>query len=115
MSTTQDIVLISSDLMFASRLELAVRASGFRVTRVSGDWTPTPVAGVFVDLNADVEDRIEAIRLLRRSVPALPIIGFCNHEEKERRKEAMAAGATQVVTNGGLQGVALRLVGAAVS
>jgi len=115
MTTVRDIVLISADLMFASRLEVVVRAGGAGVRTRSSAWEPERVDAVFVDLNDDVAPRTALIARLRALDPVMPIIAFCGHEEKERRSQAMAAGATQVVTNGGLQGVALRLIGAPVS
>jgi DNA-binding NarL/FixJ family response regulator len=105
-----DVVLVSADLLLGSRLRAALRGTA-AVTMVP-TGTEVPVVGtVFVDLNADVDDRLRVIaRLHDRG--GVRVIGFCQHDQRKLRIRAMAEGADQVVTNGALQEAALRLVGA---
>jgi DNA-binding NarL/FixJ family response regulator len=108
--TTPEVVMVSGDLLFASRLRAAL-AGVAEVGATRGE--ELPAAGtVFVDLNEDVDARLELIRALRARQASCRIIGFCQHEERDVRVRAMAAGADQVVTNGALQAAALRLLGA---
>jgi DNA-binding NarL/FixJ family response regulator len=65
---------------------------------------------LFVDLNHDAEDRLEAISRLRSRNPSATIVGFCNHEEKELIRRAVAAGANHAVANRSLPEAALRLL-----
>jgi DNA-binding NarL/FixJ family response regulator len=105
---TPDVALVSSDLLFASRLRTALAPVTQLVLAVEGD---VPEAGtVFVDLNDQVDARIDLIRALRAR-GGTRIIGFCQHDERAVRVRAMEHGADQVVTNGALQQAALRLIG----
>ena len=104
------VALVSHDLMFASQLQAAMRRAGGSVALVVGDAVPT-ADSVFVDLNTDVEHRLELIAALRAGRPELEIVGFCHHADRERRRRALALGATRIVNNGALQAVALRLAG----
>lgn len=102
-----NVALVSSDLLFASRLRAAL-AGIAQVALVAGDDVPT-ASTVFVDLNDRVEDRLTVIRTLRASGGA-QIIGFCQHDERSVRVRAMEQGADQVVTNGALQQAAIRMI-----
>ena len=103
------VALVSADLLFASRLRAAL-AGTVEVRLAGADEVPDEET-VFVDLNADVDARLQLIARLRER--AARVIGFCNHEERDVRVRAMACGADQVVTNGALQQAALRLLGVA--
>lgn len=105
---TSGVALVSSDLLLASRLRAALSGTA-QVTLVSGGALPE-MGTVFVDLNGDVDARIEMIRALRAR-GQVRIVGFCQHDERGVRIRAMAEGADQVVTNGALQQAALRLMG----
>jgi DNA-binding NarL/FixJ family response regulator len=102
--------LVSDDLMFASQLQAAMRRAEGSLALVVGDAVPE-VGTVFVDLNTDRERRISLIEALRGERPAVEIVGFCHHGERELRRRALDAGATRIVNNGALQVVALRLAG----
>ena len=102
--------LVSDDLMFASQLQAAMRRARGSLALVVGDAVPDADT-VFVDLNRDHERRLSLIATLRQERPAIEIIGFCHHGERELRRRALAAGATRIVNNGALQVVALRLAG----
>ncbi|MFN2568943.1 MAG: hypothetical protein ABR564_05005 [Candidatus Dormibacteria bacterium] len=104
------IALVSDDLMFDSRLRAALGPGGVALTTDGGDEVGDTEM-VFVDLNRDQQRRLEVITGLRRSRPTATIIGFCHHGERQLRIEAMARGASQVVTNGSVPAVALRLLG----
>ena len=102
--------LVSDDLMFASQLQVAMRRARGSLALVVGDAVPEADT-VFVDLNTDHERRISLIASLREQRPAVEIVGFCHHAERDLRRRALAAGATRIVNNGALQVVALRLAG----
>ena len=106
---TSHVALVSRDLMFASRLRAALAGSA-EVDIVASGEVPE-AATVFVDLNDDVEARLELISRLRARGD-VRLIGFCQHDERGVRVRAMERGADQVVTNGALQQAAVRLVGA---
>ena len=106
---TPDVVLVSGDLIFASRLR-AVLGPSTQLALATGGEIPD-AATVFVDLNEAVEARIELIGAMRARANTR-IIGFCQHDDREVRVRAMEKGADQVVTNGALQQAALRLIGA---
>jgi DNA-binding response OmpR family regulator len=107
---TSHVALVSGDLMFASRLRAALSGTAEVDVVARGDM---PEAGtVFVDLNDDVEARLEIIATLRARGD-VRLIGFCQHDERDLRVRAMERGADQVITNGALQQAAVRLVGAA--
>lgn len=102
--------LLSDDVMFASQLQAAMRRAHGTLALVVGDALPQ-VDTVFVDLNSQIDSRLQKIAELRGERPGLAIVGFCHHAERELRRRALAAGATRVVNNGALQVVALRLAG----
>jgi len=104
------VALVSDDLMFDSRLRAALGPGGINLSSSSGDALPDAEL-VFVDLNRHPEQRLEIIDGLRRARPDAVIVGFCHHGDKQLRTDAMARGASQVVTNGSVPAVALRLAG----
>jgi len=110
MASGRSVALVSDDLMFASQLQAAMQRAGGSFALVVGDRMPVADA-IFVDLNSDLERRLELIAALRHARPAAEIVGFCHHAERELRRRALAAGATRVINNGALQVVALRLAG----
>lgn len=110
MPSGRSVALVSDDLMFASQLQAAMRRAGGSFALVVGDAVPRSTT-VFVDLNNDVDRRIELIHTLREERPLAEIVGFCHHGARELRRRALAAGATRIVNNGALQAVALRLAG----
>jgi DNA-binding NarL/FixJ family response regulator len=104
------VALVTGDLMFASRLRAALAGSA-EVDVVASGEVPE-AATVFIDLNDDVDARLELISRLRARGD-VRLIGFCQHDERGVRVRAMVRGADQVVTNGALQQAAVRLVGVA--
>ena len=110
MASGRSVALISDDLMFASQLQAAMRRAGGSFALVVGDRVPI-VDTIFVDLNSDLERRLEVIATLRQARPPAELVGFCHHAERALRRRALAAGATRVINNGALQMVALRLAG----
>jgi len=110
MPSGRSVALVSDDLMFASQLQAAMRRAGGSFALVVGEAVPH-ASTVFVDLNNDVDRRIDLITALREERPLGEIVGFCHHGARELRRRALAAGATRIVNNGALQAVALRLAG----
>jgi DNA-binding NarL/FixJ family response regulator len=98
---------VGPDLLLGSRLDAPVRAAGGELVR-GGPDAVDGIDTVFVDLNAP--EGLEAIAELRRR-GAATLVGFCRHTDAEMRRQAMAAGADQVITNGALEAAALRIVG----
>ncbi|MEO8899769.1 MAG: hypothetical protein ABI352_00105 [Candidatus Dormibacter sp.] len=105
---TSHVALVTRDLMFASRLRAALAGSADVEVVASGEVPDA--ATVFVDLNDDVDGRLELIAVLRARGD-VRLIGFCQHDERGVRVRAMERGADQVVTNGALQQAAMRLLG----
>jgi DNA-binding NarL/FixJ family response regulator len=107
------VALLSSDLMFQSRLEAALAGEPLAVA-ATGDPAMLPATGmVFVDLNTQVEARIAWIEATRATDPGVTIVGFCHHEDDQLRRRAMEAGASHVVANRHLPKAARRIVHAA--
>ena len=88
------VALLCPDLLFGSKVEGALRAAGHEVVPV----TEPPVAAdaelLVVDLTADAEERIEAVRAAADRPPAL---AFYSHVEQDVRQAADAAGFDKVV------------------
>lgn len=104
------VVVVGDDLLMASRLLSALRARGIAVLQLRGE--PLPAADVtVVDLNARHDVQMQLISSLRARDPAQTIIGFCSHTDRQRRRQAMACGASQVVTNDSLVPAVLRALG----
>jgi hypothetical protein len=81
------IALLCPDLLFGSKLQGALRAAGHEV--VAPD---VPADLLVVDLTADVEERLGAVRAAR-----VPTLGFYSHVEQDVRRAAEEAGITRVV------------------
>ena len=111
MDSPQRVALLGTDLLLASRLRSALSGGGVCLIEATRDDLLPPVPLLFVDLNHDAEDRLEAISRLRGRNPSATIAGFCNHEEKGLIRRAVAAGSDQVVANRSLPEAALRLLG----
>ena len=105
--------LVGTDLMLRSRVVAALGT--IPLQRVSGvaDVPTGQVdegACVLVDLNTSPEQGIATISNLRAAHPTVELIGFCSHQDRELRQQAMAAGANRVITNGTLQAEVRRWV-----
>jgi DNA-binding NarL/FixJ family response regulator len=111
MDSPRRVALLGTDLLLASRLRSALSGGGVCLIEATRDDLLPPVPLLFVDLNHDAEDRLEAISRLRGRNPSATIVGFCNHEEKGLIRRAVAAGANHAVANGSLPEAALRLLG----
>jgi hypothetical protein len=81
------IALLCPDLLFGSKVEGALRAAGHEV--VAPD---APADLLVVDLTADVDERLGAVREAR-----IPTLGFYSHVEQDVRRAAEEAGADRVV------------------
>lgn len=107
------IMLVGSDLLRLSQLETAVRHAGGTFAVAADDGELTGLSGasaVLVDLNSNAASRCDLVRRIHETHPDIPIIGFCSHGDGEVRRQAMAAGASQVVTNGAIHDVAIQQV-----
>jgi DNA-binding NarL/FixJ family response regulator len=103
--------LLGTDLMLSSRLRTALASGGAGLVEEARDDLLPPVPLVFVDLNQDADARIDAIARLRGRDGSATIVGFCNHDDRDLIRRAMAAGATQVIANRHLAEAAVRLLG----
>jgi hypothetical protein len=81
------VALLCPDLLFGSKVQGALRAAGHDV--VAPD---APADLLVVDLTADVENRLGAVREAR-----VPTLGFYSHVEQDVRRAAEEAGITRVV------------------
>jgi amidohydrolase len=104
-----EVALLGSDLLMASRLQAALAPLGVSLTTAAREEGLPDAPRIFVDLNQDVAERIAAIARIRRRQLRSQVIGFCDHDEKEVRRQAIAAGATEVVANRHLARAAVRL------
>ena len=91
------VALLSSDLLFGSKVEGGLRAAGHSVTRYSSeDEARAAVAGadlLVVDLTADAVDGLGLVRELR----GVRTLGFYSHVDQETRRRAEEAGFDLVV------------------
>ncbi len=104
-----EVALLGSDLLMASRLRAALAPLGVSVSATADEDRLPAASRIFVDLNQDASERIEAIGRILARHPRSRVIGFCDHDEKEVRRQAIAAGATEVVANRHLARAAVRL------
>lgn len=81
------IALLCPDLLFGSKVQGALRAAGHEV--VAPD---APADLLVVDLTADVQERLRAVREAR-----VPTLGFYSHVEQDVRRAAEEAGIDKVV------------------
>jgi hypothetical protein len=81
------IALLCPDLLFGSKVQGALRAAGHDV--VAPD---APADVLVVDLTADVEERLVAVRAAN-----VPTLGFYSHVEQDVRRSAEEAGIDRVV------------------
>jgi hypothetical protein len=79
--------LLCPDLLFGSKVQGALRAAGHDV--VAPD---APADVLVVDLTADVEERLGAVRAAN-----VPTLGFYSHVEQDVRRSAEEAGIDRVV------------------
>jgi DNA-binding NarL/FixJ family response regulator len=105
----REVALLGSDLLMASRLQAALAPLGIAVATAAREEHLPGAQRVFVDLNQDAAERIGAISRIRARHPLSLVIAFCDHDEKEVRRQAMVAGATEVVANRHLASAAVRL------
>jgi hypothetical protein len=87
------VALLCPDLLFGSKVEGALRAAGHEVVRVDGPGAARDAELLVVDLTADAEERIEALR----GAAGPPTLAFYSHVEQDVRRRAEEAGADRVV------------------
>jgi ActR/RegA family two-component response regulator len=101
------ILALVDDLLFASRIEGTLGASGYAVrtapitaeaATIAREWEPDGIVVGFGG-NADWEGMIRAIRA-ENALAERPLLAFGPHVDTVGRAAATAAGATRVVTNG---------------
>src|SRR5438876_8959533 len=97
------VVALVDDLMFLSRIREAARGSGVEVQGVRSAAELLEAAGppadlIVIDLDGGRLDGLSALRALREAprLAAVPVVGFLNHEEAERARQAREAGCTRV-------------------
>lgn len=101
------VVALVEDLFFASGIERALRAAGWRVAVISraADFEAAVISDrptlALVDLGARGRDWVDAVRHIRQSpdLGELPIIGFGPHRDIALRDLALGAGCSEVVAN----------------
>lgn len=103
---TSVILLVSDDLMMGSRVKEGVKVAGYGFASVSSDAAartaleaePRPVA-VLVALTVRRLDPYALIRTLKADHPAIPVLAFAGHVEREKHALAREAGADLVTAN----------------
>ncbi len=102
------ILALVDDLMFASRIEGTLRASGYdiRVAPIASataiiarEWEPD---GIVINFGAPFQEWEGTIRAIRAepSLAVTPLLAFGPHVDTAGHAAATAAGASRVVTNG---------------
>ena len=101
------ILLLSSDLMFQSRISSAARAAGMEcivdrsVTKlIERVAEPDTVSRVLVDLTLQSLDLTLEIPLIHQAFPNCKIVAYGPHVDVERLTLAEESGADVVVTRG---------------
>jgi DNA-binding NarL/FixJ family response regulator len=79
--------VVADDLIWASRLDAAVKRAGAQPVRDGGD-------AVIVDLNGRAYDGIAAVAAAARS--GTTVIAVAQHDDNATRRRALAAGARRV-------------------
>ena len=87
------VALLCPDLLFGSKVEGALAAAGHEVVHVDSPQGAGDADVLVVDLTADVDERIAALR----AEPAPPTLAFYSHVEQDVRRQAEEAGVTRVV------------------
>jgi len=109
MTQATKILALVDDLMFASRIEATLRASGYDVrvapiasattAAIAREWGPD---GIVVNFGVPFQEWEGAIRAIRAepSLAETPLLAFGPHVETAGRAAATRAGASRVATNG---------------
>lgn len=100
------LLLVSDDLMTASRVREGAKPAGYAVsvagseaaakTALSAD--PAPVA-VLVALTVRRFDPFVFVRFVKETYPAIPVLAFAGHVERELHEKARQAGTDLVTAN----------------
>jgi DNA-binding NarL/FixJ family response regulator len=98
------VLLIDDQLLFISQISSKLAVLGLEVesTLPSNNGLVEKAAQsslVLINLGFAGEKALEVVRSLRKTLPELPIIGYCGHEEKTIMEAGLKAGATTVVPN----------------
>ncbi len=111
------VAILADDLMWATRLDRLVRDAGARPAGLRSlealDATlaaPTRPAGVVVDLTSRTYQGLEAVH--RASAAGVPVVAVGQHDDREGRAAARAAGASDVYAYGRLFASGPRVLGA---
>ena len=111
------VAILADDLIWATRLDRLVRDAGARPTGLRSlealDATlaaTTPPAGVVVDLTSRTYPGLEAVR--RATAAGVPVVAVGQHDDREGRAAARAAGASDVYAYGRLFASGPRVLGA---
>ena len=111
------VAILADDLIWATRLDRLVRDAGGRPAGLRSlealDATlaaPTPPAGVVVDLTSRTYRGLEAVR--RATAAGVPVVAVGQHDDREGRAAARAAGASDVYAYGRLFASGPRVLGA---
>lgn len=101
------LVLVSGDLMLASRVEGAARQCGLTMVTVAGQVPAVSASAeecqaVLIDLRTSGLDVAELVEALRKQSDGLTIIACGPHVHEQRLDGARRAGCDLVVTRGQL-------------
>lgn len=106
---TKNLLLVSDDLMFPSRVREGVRPLGYTLRVVGTEAAALEAAGksdpvfdaILVNLTARRYDAPHLIRELKAAdaTRAIPLLAFAGHVEKDKHAAAREAGADLVAAN----------------
>jgi CheY-like chemotaxis protein len=95
------ILAIVDDLIFRGKLEAAAKQLGTTLTvAADAEAALRPGQGwsrVLIDLNLSGGDAVAMVRSLRKTVPDVPVIGYCSHVQQDLQRQALEAGCTVVL------------------
>ncbi len=100
------LLLVADDLMTASRVREGAKPAGYAVTVTGSESaaktalaaSPAPVA-VLVALTVRRVEPFALIRFVKETYPAIPVLAFAGHVERELHAKAREAGADLVTAN----------------
>jgi len=98
------IVLITQDLIFASRLKQSAERAAVRLRLCAGppDFAtlPEPLTLAVIDLHLPRLDVAGTIQTLRKEAPGVRIVAYAGHVMIDALREARQAGCDDVLTRG---------------
>ncbi len=95
------VLVLADDLIWQTRLVAAVRAAGAVAEPAAGlpalQRSLASVDAVLIDLTARAYEPLDAVRAVASARPGLPLLAVGPHDDHERRRQALEAGASRAL------------------